>query len=70
MLLKKGADTNAQGRRHGNTLQAALLGGHNQIVQQLLEKGADINVQGGWHSNALQAALAEGHGQIVQRLWF
>lgn len=50
MLLKKGADVNAQGGHYGNTLQQASWGGHDQLAQILLEKGADINAQGGINS--------------------
>ncbi|KAL8875972.1 MAG: hypothetical protein Q9198_005748, partial [Flavoplaca austrocitrina] len=47
ILLKKGADVNAQGGRYGNALQAASRGGHDRVVQILLEKGANVNAQGG-----------------------
>ena len=41
MMLKKGADVNAQGGEYGNALQAASVRGHDQVVQMLLEKGAE-----------------------------
>ena len=68
LLLEKGADVNAQGGVYGSALQAALSGGHDQIVQRLLEKGADVNAQGGYYGSTLQAASYQGHDQIVQRL--
>jgi len=68
MLLKKGANVNAQGGWFGNALQAASYGDHDQVVQVLLEKGADVNAQGGYYGNALQAALSGGHDQVVQML--
>jgi ankyrin repeat protein len=39
LLLNKGADTNTQGGRYGNALQAASLRDHEVIVQLLLENG-------------------------------
>ncbi|KAJ7302491.1 ankyrin repeat-containing domain protein [Mycena albidolilacea] len=68
LLLKKGANVNAQGGRYGNALQAAASGGHANIVQVLLDKGADVNAQGGKYSNALQAAASGGHDKVVQVL--
>jgi hypothetical protein len=47
MLLKKGADVNAQGGLYSNTLQATSAGGRKATVQLLLEKGAYVNIQGG-----------------------
>jgi hypothetical protein len=68
MLLDKGAGVNAQGRYYGNALQAASLGGYNQVVQILLDKGADVNAQGRHYGNALQAASSGGHNEVVQML--
>jgi ankyrin repeat protein len=68
MLLKKGADVNAQGGWFGNALQAASERGHDQVVQMLLEKGANVNAQSGWFGNALHAASYGGHDQVVQML--
>ena len=53
MLLNAGADVNAQGGGYGNALQAASLGGHEQMVNLLPDKGADIYAQGGYFSNVL-----------------
>ncbi|KAF8347274.1 vegetative incompatibility protein HET-E-1 [Amanita rubescens] len=66
---KHGADVNAQGGRYGNALQAALLGGHEQVVELLLEKGADVNAQRGFYGNALQAASYQNHKQVVELLF-
>jgi ankyrin repeat protein len=68
MLLDKGADTNAQGGRYGNALQAASDGGYEQVVWMLLDKGVDINTQGERYSNALQAASAGGYTAVVKML--
>jgi hypothetical protein len=68
LILKAGADVNAQGGRYGNALQAALVGGHKKIVALLLDKGADVNAQDGWYGNALQAASHKGHEKVVALL--
>ncbi|TKW49940.1 hypothetical protein CTA1_10836 [Colletotrichum tanaceti] len=41
-LLHQGADVNAQGGYYGNSLQAATIGGHQDIVQLLLDAEADL----------------------------
>ncbi|VBB84475.1 Putative protein of unknown function [Podospora comata] len=67
-LIDGGDDVNAQSGFYGNALQAALEGGHRDIVQLLLDKGANVNAQGGYYGNALQAASEGGHRDIVQLL--
>jgi hypothetical protein len=67
-LLDQGVDVNAQGGYHGNALQAASHGGHEQVVKTLLDKGADVNAQGGHYGNALLAASFKGHEQVVKLL--
>ena len=65
MLLKEGADVNAQGGPFGSVLQAALLiNGREKVVAMLLEKGADINAQGGFHGNALQAPKSKDKSDL------
>jgi ankyrin repeat protein len=69
LLIRKGANVNAQGGYYGNALQAAVARGHKQLVQLLLiEQGADVNAQGGQFGNALQAAIATDHEQVAQLL--
>ncbi|KAF4547234.1 Ankyrin repeat-containing protein 42 [Elsinoe fawcettii] len=68
LLLRNGADVNAQGGFHGNALQAASAKGHDKIVELLLGNGVDVNAQGGEYGNALQAASAKGHDKIVELL--
>ncbi|CUS15230.1 unnamed protein product, partial [Tuber aestivum] len=68
LLLRRGADVNAQGGVCGNALQAAAYRGHESVVQLLLERGAEANAKGGHYGNALQAAKAFGHQTIVQLL--
>jgi hypothetical protein len=68
LILKAGADVNAQGGSYGNALQAASVGGHEKIVTLLLDKSAAVNAQGENHGNALQAASYNGHEKIVALL--
>ncbi|SLM37407.1 P-loop containing nucleoside triphosphate hydrolase [Lasallia pustulata] len=68
LLLKNGADVNAQGGYYGNALQAASLDGHESVVQLLLKNKADVNAQDGFYGNALQAASLDGHESVVQLL--
>ncbi|KAJ7021961.1 hypothetical protein C8F04DRAFT_1049377 [Mycena alexandri] len=68
LLLKHGANVNAQGALYGSALQAASHSGHGAVVKLLLEYGADVNVQGGLYGRALQEASAQGHEQIVRLL--
>jgi ankyrin repeat protein len=42
MLLKEGAEANAQGVNYSNALQAASAGGDAEIARLLLEEGADV----------------------------
>ncbi|SLM38552.1 P-loop containing nucleoside triphosphate hydrolase, partial [Lasallia pustulata] len=68
LLLKNGADVNAQGGYYDSALQAASNGGHESVVQLLLDNGAGINTQGGQYGNALQGASYRGHESVVQLL--
>ena len=68
LLLKKGADVNAEGGEYGTALQAASCRGYETVVQLLLKKGADVNAEGGEYGTALQAASKNGHETVVQLL--
>ena len=68
LLLRKGANVNAEGGYYGNALQVASRGGLEEIARSLLENGADVNVQGGYYGNALQAASFDGHEKIARLL--
>ena len=68
LLLDKGADANAQGRRYGNALHAAAWAGNTEAVRLLLDKEADVNAQGGEYGNALQAATYGGNIEAVRLL--
>jgi ankyrin repeat protein len=68
LLLKYGADVNAQGGQYSNALQAASLGGFNAVVELLLKYGADVNAQSGQYGNALQAASSGRNEAVVELL--
>ena len=68
LLLKAGADVNAEGGSYGTALQAAAARGHDRTVELLLDRGADINAEGGYYGTALQAASVEGCEKIVELL--
>ncbi|KAJ6037053.1 Pfs NACHT and Ankyrin domain protein [Penicillium herquei] len=67
-LIGKGTDVNTQSGYYGNALQAASLGGHQEVVNLLLDKGAYVNAQCGHYGNALQAASSGGYLQIIKML--
>ncbi|KAJ5548418.1 hypothetical protein N7513_005652 [Penicillium frequentans] len=68
MLIRAGADVNAQGGEYGNALQAAAYHGSSEIVRMLLDAQANVNAQGGEYGNALQAAAYHGSTEIVHVL--
>lgn len=68
LLIDKGVNVNAQSENCGGALQAASLGGYEDVVQLLLDKGADVNAQGGEHFSALTAATKGDHESVVQLL--
>ncbi|KAF8168789.1 ankyrin repeat-containing domain protein [Mycena galopus ATCC 62051] len=69
VLIKKGANVNAQGEDGYTQLQAASSNDHLDIVRVLIEKGANVNVPGKDGETALQAALRQGRLDLVQFLW-
>jgi ankyrin repeat protein len=60
-MVKLGSPTGP----YGSSLQAAVAGGHTEIVSILLEQGADLNAAEGRDGNSLQIAAAAGHPEIV-----
>jgi ankyrin repeat protein len=68
LLLKCGANVNAQGGCYDNALQAASAMGHERIVELLIKSGANVNAQGGSYGNALQAASIRDSERIVELL--
>ena len=70
LLLKRRADINAFGGKHGTVLIAACSGSRQaterlKIIKNLVEKGADIHAEGRLGSNAMQAASLNGHAGVV-----
>ncbi|KAJ5887523.1 hypothetical protein N7495_007564 [Penicillium taxi] len=68
MLLKQGANINAQSGVYGSALRAACAKRHDKVAQMLLERGADVNDQNRFYENALQAAYRRGYHNTVQIL--
>ncbi|KAF2174534.1 hypothetical protein K469DRAFT_506722, partial [Zopfia rhizophila CBS 207.26] len=56
VLLKAGAEVNAQGGYYGNALQAASYRGHEEIVRVLLKAGAEVNTEDRHEDNPPQAS--------------
>lgn len=68
-LLEESAEViNAEGGEFGNALQAAVQGGHSQVVNRLIWGGANVNLEGGYFGNSLEAAASQGNEQTVQLL--
>ena len=68
ILLDKGAEINAQCKRHGNALHIASFRGYQEIVQILLDKGAEVDAQSASGATALQFASRYGYQDIVRIL--
>ena len=68
LVIRRGADVNAQGYLYSNALHTASFRGHEKVVSMLLERGADVNAQGGEYGNALQAASIGGYKKVVKML--
>jgi hypothetical protein len=60
VLLENGADANAQGRQHGNALQAAKVEGNTKVVKMLLENGAGRAVKADAMSKDLSQEFDNG----------
>ena len=54
LLIKMGADVNAQGGHFGNAFVAAAFHGHWAITNLLIDKEADVNAHRIFQENALQ----------------
>jgi ankyrin repeat protein len=68
LLIKNGADINAQRSCFGPALREASGKGSVQIVNMLLDKGADINAQSEHYGTSLLSAVCRGAVDIVSTL--
>jgi ankyrin repeat protein len=71
LLLKNGADVNAEGEFGETALGQAAENGHREVVELLLKNGADVNAKeygifGG--ATFLIFAAARGHREVVEVL--
>jgi ankyrin repeat protein len=68
ILIKHGADLEAENRWGGRPLSVAAAGGHDEVVLQLLKAGAKINAGGTNGNTALMSAAQEGQAKTVALL--
>ena len=68
LLVKQGAEINAEGGRFGCALQAAALRCSKKFIKFMIKKGANVHRKGGYYQTALQAAAAAGRTKIVSLL--
>jgi hypothetical protein len=68
LLLTQGANINFVGGPFETALQAAIVGGHVQMVEWLLQHGATVNTETPLFCTPLQAATAFNQTQIVHVL--
>ncbi|KAF8207251.1 ankyrin repeat-containing domain protein [Mycena galopus ATCC 62051] len=65
LLIKKGANVNAKGGRHGTPLSCAAFKGRENVCRILIEHGADVNLKwtgkDGVECDALRLAACGGH---------
>jgi hypothetical protein len=57
LLLDRGADVNSKEGLYGNALQAASMGGHEEVGRFLRNEGT-VNVQADFYARALREALS------------
>ncbi|KAK2929290.1 Ankyrin repeat [Fusarium oxysporum f. sp. vasinfectum] len=67
LLIREGADVNAEGEIH-NVLCTAIKAGHTDIISLLIKEGADVNAQQGPYRNTFEVASKTGRLDIVELL--
>ncbi|ENH71250.1 Putative ankyrin repeat protein L25 [Fusarium oxysporum f. sp. cubense race 1] len=67
LLIREGADVNAEGEIH-NVLCTAIKVGHTDIISLLIKEGADVNAQQGPYRNTFEVASRTGRLDIVELL--
>jgi ankyrin repeat protein len=68
MLLKHGANVNAQNNVGGSSLHAAAFQGRLEVVRELITSGANPKLQNGSGRCAVDLAEAAGHAVVVAYL--
>ncbi|TET35634.1 MAG: hypothetical protein E3J72_10830 [Planctomycetota bacterium] len=68
ILIKRGADVNAKGRRGYQPLHCAMIKGHTDIARHLVKEGADVNVHDNWGRTPLHFAALLGHMESAKLL--
>lgn len=68
LLLRHGADVNAEVDYFGNLLQLSAWLGDGEMMELLIDHGANVHAQGGHYGSALQAASWTGTERMVQVL--
>ncbi|KAJ6178148.1 hypothetical protein N7519_008609 [Penicillium mononematosum] len=68
LLLKHGANVNAEGGYYGCALQAATSRGSLEIMKMLIDHGAAVDGHTGNFGSALIVAIKEGHLNLVKLL--
>ncbi|CVK98682.1 uncharacterized protein FMAN_08502 [Fusarium mangiferae] len=67
LLIRKGADVNAEGKDN-NVLCTAVIAGHLDVVAFLAKEGADLDARQSWVDNALELACRFGRLDIIELL--